>query len=107
MTYRQVERIARLNKRDFPHLVELMLPDGGFGNMLDDIETFHHERGIERRRGRRRRGDDHEYGRWCFEDPTHADEFVKRFGGERVTLPAKKTPAPPFGGRGLWSKRRA
>jgi len=45
--------------------------------------------------------DDREYVRWCFEDPTHADKFVKRFGGGRATLPAEKTPAPPFGGRGL------
>jgi hypothetical protein len=108
MTYRQVERIARMNERDFPHLVEVALPDDGFGdNMLYDIEAFHRERGIEMRRGRRRHRDGQEYVRWCFGDQAHADEFVKRIGGDRVALPAKRPPAQSFGGRGLWSRRRA
>jgi len=108
MTYRQVERTARMNERDFPHLAEIALPDDGFDDsMLYDIEAFHRERGIDRRRGRRRQRDDQEYVRWCFEDPAHADEFVKRFGGVRVALPAQRSPTESFGGRGLWSRRRA
>jgi hypothetical protein len=107
MTYRQVERMARINERDFPHLVEVALPDGGLRSMLNDIEAFHHERGIARRRGRRWRRDDQEYVRWCFEDSAHADAFVKRFGAERVVLPAKKPPTPAFGNRRLWSNRPA
>jgi hypothetical protein len=107
MTYRQIERLARFNERGFPHIVEIALPDRRFRNMLHDIEAFHHERGIERRRGRCRSRNDQEYVRWCFEDPTHANEFVKRFGGQRVALPAERPPATSFGRRGLWSKRRA
>jgi hypothetical protein len=41
VTRRKGERTARMNQRDFPHIVELALPDGGFGNPLDEFETFH------------------------------------------------------------------
>jgi hypothetical protein len=84
MTRRKGERTARFNERDFPHIVEVALPDGGFGNTLHDIEAFHSERGIESRRGRRQRRDDREFVRWCFKSPAHADAFVERFGGERI-----------------------
>jgi len=57
MSRRKYQIIARMNERDYPHLVELALPPGGF--------QF--------------------YVRYCFGNPAHADEFCHRFGGERVT----------------------
>ena len=66
MTRHKSEITARMNERDFPHIVECALPDGGFGNRLDEFEAFHRLRGIESRRGRRQRRDEQEFVRWCF-----------------------------------------
>jgi hypothetical protein len=66
MTRRKGEITARMNERDYPHIVELALPDGGFGRELDAMHDFRRLRGIERRRGRRQRRDDREFVRWCF-----------------------------------------
>jgi hypothetical protein len=41
MTRRKGEITARMNERDFPQIVELALPEGGFGNRLDEFEAFH------------------------------------------------------------------
>ena len=41
-----------MNERDFPHLVELELPPGGFRNRSHEFESFDRERGIPIRRGR-------------------------------------------------------
>jgi hypothetical protein len=32
--------------REFPYVVEVMLPEGGFGRRLDDMHVFHRQRGI-------------------------------------------------------------
>ena len=84
MTPRRGERTWRINERDFPHVVEVALPDGGFRDTLHDIKTFHRERGIKSRRGGHQYRYGQEFVRWCFEDPAHADEFVARFGGRRI-----------------------
>jgi hypothetical protein len=72
---------ARMNERDCPHIVELALPDGGFGTRLDEFEAFHRLRGIESRRGQRQRRDEQEYVQWCFVSVIDADDFAQRFGG--------------------------
>jgi hypothetical protein len=81
MTRRKGEITARMNERDFPHIVELLLPDGGFGSALDSMYAFHRDRGIESRRGKRQRRDEEEYVRWCFANPVDAAAFAERFGG--------------------------
>jgi hypothetical protein len=51
MTRRKGEITARMNERDFPHIVELPLPEGGFGGRrLAVMQEFHRLRGIENRR---------------------------------------------------------
>jgi hypothetical protein len=85
MTRRKGEITARMNERDLPHIVELALPKGGFGNILDEMEVFHRLRGITSARGRRQRRDEQEYVRWCFASVIDADDFAQQFGGERVT----------------------
>jgi hypothetical protein len=87
LTRRKGEITARMNERDFPHIVELPLPSSGFRSKSDDILAFHRERGIERRRGRGWHDDEQYYVRYCFADPAHADAFRERFGGERLTSP--------------------
>jgi hypothetical protein len=46
MSRRKGEQTARMNERDFPHMVELPLPPGGLGGRDVDIATFHIERGV-------------------------------------------------------------
>jgi hypothetical protein len=65
-----------LNERDFPALVVIPVPDGGFGNLLDQQEEFHFRRGLTMRRGRGRRDDDGRfYVSWCFADAATADAW--------------------------------
>jgi hypothetical protein len=85
MTRRKGEITARMNERDAPHIVELAVPEGGFGRALDAIHDFHRLRGIESRRGRRQRRDEQEYVRWCFASVIDADDFAQQFGGTLVS----------------------
>jgi hypothetical protein len=84
MARRKGEITARMNERDFLHIVERPLSDGGFGTKLNEIEAFHRLRGIEGRRGRRQPRNEQEYVRWCFASVIDADDFAERFGGKRI-----------------------
>ena len=81
MTRRKGGITGRMNERDLAHIVELVLPDGGFGRTLDAIHAFHRLRGIENWRGQRQRRDEQEYVRWCFASVIDADDFAQQFGG--------------------------
>ncbi len=52
MSRRKGEITSHMNERDFPQLVELELPPGGFRSQSLEFEAFHRERGIPIRRGR-------------------------------------------------------
>ena len=54
MTRRKREITGLANERDFPHLVELVLPLGPFRSVFLEIDAFHRERRIPVRRGRSR-----------------------------------------------------
>ena len=84
MARRKGEITARMNERDFPHIVELALPSDGFGRALDAVHDFHRLRGIQSRDGRRQRRDEQEYVRWCFASVIDADDFAQQFGGTRI-----------------------
>jgi hypothetical protein len=86
MSRRKYEITARMNERDYPHIVELALPPGGFRARSDDILTFHRKRGIQIHRGQGRHDNGQFYVRYCFGDPAHADAFRDLFGGERLTV---------------------
>ena len=77
---------ARMNERDYPHIVELPLPSSGFKLQSDEILAFHRERGIEPRRGSGWHDDKHYFVRYCFANSAHADAFRARFGGSRLSL---------------------
>jgi hypothetical protein len=51
MTRRKREIVGLTNERDFPHLVELALPPGGFRSVFLEIDAFHRDRRIPVRRG--------------------------------------------------------
>ena len=82
---RKSEFVRRTNERDFPHLVELVLPLEGFRSILLEIDAFHCERHIPVRRGRSRYEVKPFYIRFCFPDAATADVFRNRFGGECLT----------------------
>ena len=85
MTRRKREITGLANEQDFPHLVELALPPGGFRIVFQEIEAFHRERRIPVRRGRSRYEVNPFYIRFCFPDTATADEFRNRVGGECLT----------------------
>jgi hypothetical protein len=84
MSRRKGEITAGMNERDYPHLVELALPAGGFRATTEKIFAFHSERSIQMRRGRGRNDDGQFFVTFCFADPRHADAFQDRFGGGRL-----------------------
>jgi hypothetical protein len=84
MTRRKAEITARMNERDFPHIVELALPPGGFRARSDAMLAFHRGRRIQIRRGQGRNDEGQFYVRYCFADPAHAQAFCMSFGGERL-----------------------
>ena len=72
----------KLAERDFPHIVEIVVPLGGLGKTLDAIYDFHSRHDIHAKHGRTRRDENgHNYMRWRFGDPGTAVEFAKKFGG--------------------------
>ena len=103
MTRRKREIVGLMNERDFPHLVELALPPGGFRSVFEEIDAFHRERHIPVRRGRSRYEVEPFHIRFCFPDAATADAFRDRFGGERLThalLKPKQDPEKEWGKRG-------
>jgi hypothetical protein len=67
-------------ERDFPHIVEMVVPEGDLGGWLDAVYEFHARHGIQAQRGRSRRDDGRDYIRWCFADREIAAAFAAEFG---------------------------
>ena len=88
MAGRKGGRTARHNEREFPNIVELPVPPGGFGAALNVIHAFHTGRGLEPRPGRWRWSEGQDFVRWCFADRADADAFEAAFGG--VVLPTSR-----------------
>jgi hypothetical protein len=114
MTRRKREIVGLTNERDFPHLVELALPPGGFRIVFLEIDAFHRDRRIPVRRGRSRQETEQSYIRFCFPDPAAADAFRNRFDGECLTyMPEKPERAnrrkerPPLGNQATSGAERA
>jgi uncharacterized protein CbrC (UPF0167 family) len=58
----------------------MIVPLGGLGKKLDEMYEWHRARGIQDRRGRSRRDENgRDIIRWCFADPTVAEEFTAKF----------------------------
>jgi hypothetical protein len=65
-------------------VVETIVPEGGLGRRLDDMHRFHRQRGITDNHIPRRRDDEHDYIRWCFNDHATADAFAAQFSGTLI-----------------------
>lgn len=83
---------ARSNEAAFPFVVQIAVPDGGFGCTLDAINAWHCYSKNRQRRGQRQRVGEREYWSWCFEGLEIAKQFRQRFGGE--ILPVTIRPRP-------------
>ena len=69
-----------LIERDFPHHVEMIVPEGGFRKRLDAMYEWHQARDIEAMRGRGRRDQNNrDYVTWCFADAETAKAFAAEF----------------------------
>jgi hypothetical protein len=90
MSRRKSGNTRRLNEREFPHVIELVVLLGSFGSRSAEFETFHRERSIPIRRGRSRHKANQSYVRFCFPDAATADAFQECFGGERLILAPSK-----------------
>jgi hypothetical protein len=69
-------------ERAYPFIVELPVPENGFGNQLNVIGLFHDQFAIREHQGQGQYREPHQYARWCFADPQHAASFQTLFGGE-------------------------
>jgi hypothetical protein len=66
-------------KSKFPHHVDVLVPEGGFGSRLNAMHDWHDARGIPAVRGQSRRENGRDYIRWCFADPAVAEAFASEF----------------------------
>jgi hypothetical protein len=84
----RAERLARSAKaieNDHRHIVQMIVPLGGFGRKLDDMYEWHWARDIEAMRGSGWRDDSGRfYVRWCFANLITAQDFARKFGGSIV-----------------------
>jgi hypothetical protein len=71
-------------ERDFPHIVEMVVPLGGLGKSLDAMYAWHHARGIQGMHGRGRREEGRDYIRWCFADAVLAAAFAREFSDATI-----------------------
>jgi hypothetical protein len=104
---RKSEFVRRTNERNFPHLIELVVPLEGFHGVFLDIDAFHRERHIPVRRGRSRYEVNPFHIRFCFADAASADAFRNRFGGKYLTHPPARPRRRPRlderdGGKEKW-----
>lgn len=68
----------------FPHHVDMMVPEGGFGTRLNEMHDWHDTHGIEAVRGQSRRENGRDIIRWCFADSEMAAGFQLLFNGEII-----------------------
>ncbi|HZC54888.1 MAG TPA: hypothetical protein VE396_02415 [Xanthobacteraceae bacterium] len=83
---------ARVSQREFPFVVQLVVPDGGFGCTLDAINAWHHYKKNTQRRGPPQRFGEREFWSWGFEGLEIAKSFRQHFGGEIVPLTIQRCP---------------
>jgi hypothetical protein len=69
----------RRYERDFPHLVEIVVPERGLRNKLEVMYDFHARHGIEAHLPRRHYEDGRQYIRWRFADLEVAKAFAAKF----------------------------
>jgi hypothetical protein len=83
------------NERDYPHIVEVMVPpasklatfeaSAAWHQTHNDMLDWHYKRFLKDRRGHGRTEEQNRefvcFIRFCFKDPRDAEDFKARFGG--------------------------
>jgi hypothetical protein len=69
----------------FPHHIDMLVPEGGFGSRLNAMHDWRDARGIPAVRGQSQRENGRDYIRWCFADPKLAEAFANEFNELRTT----------------------
>ena len=84
-TRRKGERTARHIDREFPHQVEVKIPEGGLGMRLNAMHDWAKLRAGEdyRTRSVRGTGGGDQAMRWCFRSPDLAAVFAAEWEGVR------------------------
>ena len=72
---------AKAIARDFPFVVETVVPEGGLGRDLDRMYEFHSRRGIRAQHGLDRRDEYHDFVCWHFAELATAQAFTAEFSG--------------------------
>jgi hypothetical protein len=75
-------------ERDFPHIVEIIVPKTGKSSKLDAMNDFHVRHSIKPHRTHGRYKDGWRYIRWCFADreqPKRLQQSLRRKGERRAT----------------------
>ena len=74
---------AHRAEREFPYIVELVMPKSGLGVSLScEVTRFHSSRNIPLRFGRTRQQNGRLFCRYCFSDPRQAETFRAQFADE-------------------------
>jgi hypothetical protein len=85
---RKRKTTVRVGARRWPFLVQIAVPEAGFGLKLDAINAWHRYTKIKQRRAQPHQAGPKKFGRWCFETLESAERFKERFGGEIVPATA-------------------
>jgi hypothetical protein len=88
--FRKMKTVVRANERNYPFIVQIAVPDGGFGAALGAINAWHRYSKNRQRPGTRQRIGEQDWWRWCFESAAIAEKFQQRFGGEIVHSPVER-----------------
>lgn len=86
---RRRKTTVRVGLRRCPFVVQILMPEGGFGPRLDAINAWHLYSKNKQRRARPHQVGQQKFGRWCFESLAIAKKFSERFSGEIVAVVAK------------------
>jgi hypothetical protein len=79
-----------MRQRDFPHIVEIVVPESGLGGTRDAMTAFHARYGVQARPRPGRYKNGSRYVRWFFADPDIAEAFAAKFAKDSIPV---KTPA--------------
>ena len=85
----------------FPHHIDMLVPEGGFGSRLNAMHDWRDARGIPAVRGQSQRENGRDYIRWCFADPAIAEAFASEFDDDHKhrrrsqCVATKSAPPPP------------
>jgi hypothetical protein len=86
---RKRKTTVRVSARRYPFVVEILVPEGGFGLRLDAINAWHRYTKNKQRRVHPHPLKERKFGRWRFESLAVAERFSERFGGQILAVVAE------------------